>query len=138
MAIYALFVVTIFWYVNGILKNDVVDVMQQQTAKKIAEIKPVKITLNVELPQTTLSYNTTMNNSDSVLDLLNNIRKTTTFEYQKTSYVDRNEIDYINGIYPQGSYKWKIFSGPQDITQVFQDTYLKDNGIYTIKLEKEN
>jgi len=138
MAIYALSVVTVFRYVNLVLKNDVLNVMEQQTTKKAVTIKPVKVTLNVELPQITLTYNLNMKNTDSVLDFLNELRRTTNFRYQKTSYVDRNEIDYINGIYPQDGFKWRIYSNEKDLTQTFEDTHLENNTTYVIKLIKEN
>jgi hypothetical protein len=137
MAMYVLCLGLGFWYVNSVLKTGTLNVSEEQEKKKTIEIKPVKVSLIVEMPQSTVSYEAKKTNTDSVLDLLNTLRKTTVFRYQRTGYVDRAEIDFVNGIYPPGGYKWKIFFKGEDITQNFQNTYLENNASYTIKLVKE-
>jgi hypothetical protein len=137
MAIYVLCLGLGFWYVSSVLKTGTINVSEEQEKKKAIEIKPVKVSLTVEMPQSTVSYKAQKTNTDSVLDLLNTLRQTTNFRYQKTGYIDRTEIDFVNSVYPEQGYKWKIFSKDQDITHTFQDTYLEDKASYTIRLVKE-
>ncbi len=137
MTVYVLSVGLTFWYVRSVLKTGTIDVSAQQEEKKVADVKSVKVSLAVEMPKSTISYDAKLKNTDTVLDLLNTLRDTTNFTYQKTAYIDRVELDFINGIYPQGGYKWKIFFNGEDITQKFQDMYLQNKDLYTIKLVKE-
>ena len=137
MGVYVILLGFTILYVNSVLSRDSLSVSQESKKKEVVEIKPVDVTLIVEPTSSSQTYSMRKNNTDSVLDLLNSLRKTTDFRYQKTGYLDRNEIDYVNDMYPPESYKWKIFYKDKDITQIFQNTYLEDNGIYYLKLIKE-
>lgn len=137
MGVYVILLGFTILYVNSVLSRDSLSVSQESKKKEVVEIKPVDVTLIVETTSSSQTYSMRKNNTDSVLDLLNSLRKTTDFRYQKTGYLDRNEIDYVNDIYPPESYKWKIFHKDKDITQIFQNTHLEDNGIYYLKLIKE-
>lgn len=136
MAAYAIALVFSFFYVNTLLKKGTLNVSGQKEEKKAMEVKPVKVKLIVQGVNLLKEYEIRKSNTDSVLDLLNSLRKSTDFDYGKTGYVDRNEIDHVYGIAPPEGYKWRIFFDDKDITQEFQNVYLTDESIYYIKLVK--
>ena len=122
-------------YVHKVLKTGTVTVTQQSKKQEVPEVKPAKVTLSVEIPGiSSKTYQLRKNTTDSVLDLLNSLRKETDFRYQKTAYIDHMEIDFVNGIYPASNQKWALFYNNEDITQSFQDVYLKDEAGYVLKM----
>lgn len=135
MAVYVVALGGSVLYINNVLKTGTVSVTQESEKQDVPEVKPVKVSLSVELPGVSpKEYSLRKNTTDSVLDFLNSLRKETDFRYQKTSYLDHAEIDFVNGTYPSAEQKWALFFGEQDITQNFQDIYLEDEAKYYLRL----
>jgi hypothetical protein len=136
MAAYTVFLLSSVLYVNALLRTSTLDVIEEPAEKKVAEIKPVTVKLVVQYNGSDKEYQLKMNSTDTVLDFLNDLRKDGSFIYDKTAYLDRMEIDQVNGVTPLVGYKWKIFLSDKDVTQEFQDVFLTDGAVYYLKLIK--
>jgi len=133
IGLYIAFVVFSFFYVKSVLKAGKIDISTKEEQKVVADVKPAKVTFNVENFGNVTSYSARLQNTDTVSDLLNYLRKNNNFTYNKVAYIDGFEITDVNGVAPQPNYKWSIFLEGADITATFDKAYLHDNRVYSLR-----
>ena len=124
-------------YVRSVINSDEIKVQDEKKEKKSVESKPTKVYLTVTTGTTTKEYNTTLQNVDSVLDFLENLRRHDEFTYEKISYTYGTELENINNQKAPDGYDWRLFLNNEDITYKAADTNLVDETHYELKLVKE-
>ncbi len=136
---YIIFLIGGGFYIRNVLKNGNFNLTQKDNTKKdVFELKPTKVVLNVFNNVTTKSYNIRLENQDSVLDLLNTLRKKDDLFYEQTNYTDKIVIDDVYKQKTPSGFVWKVYKGSEDITNKIGDIYLADNDVYDLKLVKTN
>lgn len=120
--------------VHNSLNQKEIKVEDKKEEKSVEEVKPVKVTLQVETTGYVTEYKTAMKNTDSILELLEELRMHKGFWYEKTAYIYGTEIDEINHMKAPLDSKWKVFLDEQDITFDIADMKLEDGKVYTIRL----
>jgi hypothetical protein len=132
--LYVIFLVGSFIYVSQLLKTGTIDIDSKQDEPKAVEIKPVKVTLTLELNGVPTTYQIRSRNVDTVSDLMTQVKKDNNFTFEKTAYVDGVVISSVNGIQATQNMKWAVFQNDKDITPNLESTYLKDHTDYVLKL----
>lgn len=133
---YTIFLVLGALFVRSVLKTDDVKIEKKTPEKPAVEIKPVKVTLQINSAGVFTEYNVRLENVDTVLDLLEDLRSNQGFKYEKTAYVYGTELDSINGVAAAPSHKWRVFLDDVDITYEIADKNLEDGKIYLLKLTR--
>ena len=127
-----------YFYVQAALKTNNVPVKDvKKDDEKAYEIKPAHPRLLLEINGTTLVYNATMRNSETVEDFLSRLVDEKAISFEKIGYRYGTEIDLITGIKAPEGKKWAIFKDNRDITYVIGDENLNPKSeidTYTIKL----
>lgn len=96
-------------YVRSILNNDGVEVQQRSDDRKKAdEEKPAKVTLVVRTSAGDITYVKDMQNTNSVSDLLKQVKDSEEFTYEKIAYSYGTKIDSVNGATAPEGYDWKV------------------------------
>ncbi|KKS21352.1 MAG: hypothetical protein UU80_C0030G0004 [candidate division WWE3 bacterium GW2011_GWA1_41_8] len=109
---------------------------QKEEPKRVLEVKPVKVKLTIEQTGGSKEYSVELQNIDTVLDLLEEVREDQGFIYEKTAYTYGTIIDGIEGIKAPEGYMWRIFENNIDITENVSNESLNDGFFYSIKLVK--
>jgi hypothetical protein len=130
---YIIFCTAIFLFAKNSLKQDGVKIIEKPEKKKEVSVHPAKVWLNINNQYT---YTTRLQTSDSVEDLLENLRNKDNFSYKVTAYNYGTEITEINGIKSTENTKWKIYKEEEDITYKISKTPLTDETTYLLTLEK--
>lgn len=127
--IYIVVLIVGYFVVKGTLNDTSIDVGQKQSEEQMDEIKPARVTLLV--PSLSRQYKVEMKNTDSVLDLLENLRKdgSTGFFYEKTLYTYGIELCCINN----SSSNWVLIHDGENITHDIDSKKLVNNGVYTLE-----
>ncbi|KKS18743.1 MAG: hypothetical protein UU77_C0069G0004 [candidate division WWE3 bacterium GW2011_GWC1_41_7] len=133
---YIILLVGGYFYINSILDVNKVSVDQKEEPKRVLEVKPVKVKLTIELTGGSKEYSVELQNIDTVLDLLEEVREDQGFIYEKTAYTYGTIIDGIEGIKAPEGYMWRIFENNIDITENVSNESLNDGFFYSIKLVK--
>ncbi|OGC57293.1 hypothetical protein A3H26_03360 [candidate division WWE3 bacterium RIFCSPLOWO2_12_FULL_36_10] len=125
-------------FVRSAIKSDNVDVGTRKEKKEFV-VKPVKVKLNIVKDNLIIyDYPVSLQNDDSILDMLEYLRNHKGFTYEKFAYIYGTEIDNINNIKAPIGFKWHLLNNGKDITFEIGDTNLIDVEVYEIKLEKPN
>ncbi|OGC56734.1 hypothetical protein A2976_03465 [candidate division WWE3 bacterium RIFCSPLOWO2_01_FULL_41_9] len=133
---YIILLVGGYFYINSILDVNKVSVDQKEEPKRVLEVKPVKVKLTIEQTGGSKEYSVELQNIDTVLDLLEEVREDQGFIYEKTAYTYGTIIDGIEGIKAPEGYMWRIFENNIDITENVSNESLNDGFFYSIKLVK--
>jgi len=121
-------------YIKSVLRESPLD---KKSTKKIEEqAYSINVTLKVNNGINANTYQVQKENTDSVRDLLEEVRNNNNFSYEITEYLHKNEIDTVNKIKSSEGYILIIEIYVQDITNSLGDEYLKKDGIYELKLIK--
>jgi hypothetical protein len=130
---YVLFMICGAFYISFISKfTSIYEVNENKT--QAIKSKPARVTLIVNNLTT---YTLTLDTEDSVAYLLDQLRKDTPFDFEKTRYTYGTEIDNINGQKAPDGYKWKILRNGLDITFTINNTKLIDQATYDLTLVKQ-
>ncbi len=136
---YIVFLLFGVFYVRWVLKTNKVQVIKQAEEKKAVNVKPVKVYFSLYLsPDNSIpvEYHLRLQNTDTFLDFLNNLRESTNFTYEKLLHTYGIEISVVNSISPIPGYSWRVYVDGQDITNTIDKYYLKDNAHFEIKMVK--
>ena len=117
-------------YVRSVLKNDQIEVEEREKEGKSVEIKPAKVFLQVKSGTKPQTYETSLMNVDTVLDLIEDLA------YEKTQYSYGTELDNINNQPTPEGYDWKVYYEGKDITYEIADWNLEDEKTYELVLTK--
>lgn len=111
-------IITVFFFLAGYLfvtttlNEDEVKVQEKQSKNKdVIEEKPVKVTLilNGNPYFTTQTFRKKLKNTNTILDLLEDLRKDKMLTYERTFYINSIKLDSINGFTPKTNESWIMF-----------------------------
>ncbi len=94
--LYAVFLLSFVVFVNNVLDQKAVKILEEPIPEQIVEIKPVKVTLYIVNDGNNVNYETNLTNSDTVIDLLIDARKAGILHYEITEYTDKNEVKLLS------------------------------------------
>lgn len=105
------FVLSYIFVINTLGKEEVKVEEKQSKSENIIEEKPVRVTLNINgSPYFGFqTINKRMQNTQTILDLLEILRDDGFLTYERTFYTYGVEIDNINGFIPPENEKWSVF-----------------------------
>ena len=76
-----------------------------------------------------------MKNTDTVLELLENLRLDEKITFEVDQYTDRSEIVHINEKFADDTYKWQVYYQDENITYDIGDIELRDKSLYKLVFE---
>lgn len=132
--IYAVLLTGLIISVHNIISVDTVDTGKVTEPKPVEDIKPAKVSVTVDSKGSKKIYSVELKTNDSVMDLLEKIRITQGFVYDKTSYTYGDKVNNINGVLALEGMDWHVYLEDKDITLTLADKRLTDNASYIIKL----
>lgn len=130
-----------FFFVKNALKQNNVDVKSKSEDKETTEVKPAVVYLIVEQNDIQkLNVRKRLENTNTVIDLLNIARKEDAFTYEVVDYMTRREIDFVFDIPKTDGYMYKVYQQDLagnliDITNNFSSHNLVDDTTIIIKQE---
>jgi hypothetical protein len=131
--VYAIFLVSLTVYVKHVLSSSSVKLVAKNNEKTTElEVKPVNVVFKIEDKS---EYKLRMQNTNTTKDMLDYLRNHGDLSYETTEYTYGTEIDSINH-QTIPSYKWRLLNNEVDITNTINQTKLKDNEVYILKLVK--
>ncbi len=121
----------------SVFAEDFIKVEQvvEEDTNKEDETRPASTELIVESGINSISYSARLTNKDRVLSLLDHHYKESGLRFTKLEYTHGIEIDNVNGIKASEGYKWYVYDGEENITNVIDEVNLENRKVYTIKLE---
>ena len=129
--LYVILALSMGVFIHYSLGLEPIQVIEKEHSKKTEEVKPVKVTLQLE---NGTFYTKRMENTDSVLDFMESLRDEANFSFEKTAYTYGIKIEHINSVYPKEGECWAVFLAGDDITLQIGDVYLADGLVYDLKL----
>ncbi len=123
-----------FFYVRSVVGENTANVEKKENTSAGVEVKPAKIVLKVYYNGSVKEYKAYMQNVDTVLDLLEELRSNQGFWYEKIAYTYGTELDEINHVEAPQGYKWKIFLDGTDITYSIGEKNLTEDEVFELKL----
>lgn len=139
-----------YYFVDQALKDDSFSIQKEEKEKAKQEEKPIRVTLSVVNGRTNKTFQERMNNTQSVLDLIDALRQKGELKYEMRAYTYGTEIYTINGLASNDEYKWKVFmkSSQKDVSDQIDNLNLAEEDIlmlnktinkeYEISLETEH
>lgn len=121
-------------YVHSIVSKNLVDTKVVGDKKQVTEIHPADVRLVYYAGLVKTEYQTRLQDSDSVYDLLETIRLKNGLKYEKSAYSYGIELDSVAGVRPASGYKWSILKDGVDITQNINEQNLKDGDLFELKM----
>jgi hypothetical protein len=127
--IYAILLAALGLFIYFSLQRDYVEVEEKESDKVGREERMVDVVLNVEDGGT---YDLKMKNTDTILDLLEEVRDNTDFSFEKVAYTYGTEIDQVNKEHPPEGTKWAVFKDNENVTSEIGDIYLENDKNYEL------
>jgi len=136
ISFYIVLLIFSFIYIRWVLGSTQVQVLDKPLEEKVARVQPAKVTLNVYLNEASgpITYLARLQNTYTVLDLLNSLKSSSDLTYEKLLYTFGTELTMVNNVPAPTGYKWKVFFNGQDITNTINKLYLKDSAHYDLRL----
>ena len=132
---YLLFIFLAFFFVKGTLSEESIKTSPKKNDKKTSLVKPVKVTLLIDNNISKLTYYEDMKNTDTVLELIENLRLNEKITFEVDQYTDRSEIVHINRKYADEVNKWQVYYQDENITYDIGDIELRDKSLYKLVFE---
>lgn len=130
---YLLFILISVMYVKNVLDEDSFKVTEKEPDKKMVKVKEAKVNLVVQTVDGQREYSAKLTDSDSVQDLLSDLRDNTDFYYEADMYTYGTELVSVFGQSPSNGSKWAVFLDDKDITKNISKNKLQNNAVYSIK-----
>ena len=127
---YAIILAALGLFIYFSLQKDYVEVKEKESDKQGREERIIDVALNVESGDT---YKLKMKNTDTVLDLLEEVRDKTDFTFERTAYTYGNKVEQVNKKVPLEGEEWAVFKNEEDITKEIGDIYLENDQVYEVK-----
>jgi len=125
-----------FFYVKGVLKEEAL--IKKGIEKKVTDNSfNVNVFLKLTLNSATQTFSAQLENTDSVSNLLNELRGHQNLLFEKTDYAHGTEIDSVKNISAPEGYRWAVFFNNEDITNKISSTYLTKDAIYELRVTKK-
>lgn len=157
----------IFLYVRSVINENEVKIKKKDDSleKRVVDEKPVDVTLIIDNGITKNKYDLELKNTDTILDVLSNLRQQDLLIYEKTHYIYGTEIDHMNYANADENNRWKVYmtlsekgvadliknvdppmeeqlllrqavDNKFDVTYEFEDINLVESGIYEFELTR--
>ena len=120
-------------YVNSVLKKEDMETYEKEKSNSEKEYQ-TKVTLRYFNGSDISEFEIKLKNTDTVEDLLQELRSSKKIVYEITRYTYGIEISSVNRIPPTKGYKWAIVFNGEDITSNIGNINLVKNGIYELKM----
>ncbi|HQK41491.1 MAG TPA: hypothetical protein PKV39_00620 [bacterium] len=120
-------------YINSVLKKEDMETYEKEKSNSEKEYQ-TKVTLRYFNGSDISEFEIKLKNTDTVEDLLQELRSSKKITYEITRYTYGIEISSVNGTPPTKGYKWAILFNGNDITPNIGDINLVKNGIYELKM----
>ncbi len=134
--IYAIFLISTFFYVRGIVNEEKIVVVTKKEDKIVEDVKPIKVSLTVRGHNQNSIYNVKMKNVHTFDDLLEELTKQERISYEKTEYIYGTEYDLINHERAPDGYVWKVYADDLELTYDTKGVKLVDGVKYSLILDK--
>jgi hypothetical protein len=131
---YIIFVAFSFIYIRSINKYTKIEQVSETKDMDSDTSREAKVTLTIN---NTKSYTATLRTTDSVYELLEQLRNDGNFSYEKINYTYGTEVDIVNGEKAPEGYKWNFFVNGKDITFNILNVDLVDQQNYELNLVKQ-
>ncbi|MFA6981795.1 MAG: hypothetical protein WC243_02110 [Patescibacteria group bacterium] len=127
--VYVVVVVVLYIFVRSALNDTSIQISDKEPIQKAEHIEEYNVKLSV--PYLNKEYTIKLNSTDTVLDLLETLRRddTSYFYYEKTLYTYGLELCCINDT----NLSWKLKFNNEDITKNIDDIYLQNDGVYILE-----
>jgi hypothetical protein len=135
IAAYTVFLIGSFFYVKQVLAGGSISVDTEEKEKG-EKTRFVDVTLSIESGKQPTSVKTKLKNTNSVEDMLYELRKDKIVFYEVTTYTYGTELDMINHVKAPEGYKWRLFQDNKDITHSYSQILLENDEKYVLKLVK--
>lgn len=136
IAFYILIFILGFFYVRSVLKEEAL--IEKGTDKIVTENSyKVNVSLKFTLNSTIEIFSIQLNNTDTVSNLLEELRGHQNLLFEKTEYAYGTEIDSVKNISAPEGYRWTIFYNNEDITNRIGSTHLTKNAVYELRITKK-
>lgn len=130
---YLILLVTSFFYVRSVLDADSFKAVEKQSVKPAEKVVGIDVKLSVYENNKTAVYESKMKSSDSVQDLLAELRKSRGLLYEVDIYTYGSEIVSVFDKEPDAGKKWAVLLGDNNLTSRMSDEYLVDDAEYILK-----
>ena len=132
--IYLLVAPILFFLIKDALLHSTVKLSQKEEKKELIKPNPVDVSLIVTDLKSKKEFTYTMQDDQTINDLLNKVREDKKILFEISRYTDHIEIIEVGGNSNPTGYKWALFEGATDSTNEIDKELLKSNGVYEIKL----
>jgi hypothetical protein len=124
------------FYVKSILERDDLEIYEEEE-DDTEETYLVDVTLKLTDGKITKEFTKTLKNTDSVEELMKEIRGSGGFSYELIKYTYGVNIDSVNGIKPEDGYEWAVIKNGEIITLKIDKVFLEDDEIYELRMIKK-
>jgi hypothetical protein len=131
---YILLIMFSFLYVRWVLNTERIDIVTDSPPPPATETQTFRVYLIVDTGTTQYEYSFRLQNTNSVMRLIDEARKEDNLTYETEQYVDRMEFAHVMGIVPGDNRSWRVFYEGEDITYKVEDIKLSREAEYTLKL----
>lgn len=122
---------------NNILNDESKKISEKGKEEKVEDIKPADIDVTIDFGDIQQIYSFRMNNDDSILDLLEELREEYGVSYEQVFKTEHDEISEINGVKASDNKSWNIYDDEVQVID-YKSYKLDDNNHYYFKLEIDN
>jgi hypothetical protein len=123
-------------YVKSILKRDDLKIYTKKEIK-IEKTYKVKVILKTYIKGETSEYVYEFENTDSVEELLIEVRASGDIMYEVTRYTSGVKINSVNGIISNENFEWAVFKNDNNITSKMDKILLEDGQTYELKMTQK-
>ena len=124
------------FYVKSILERDDLEIYEEEE-DDTEETYLVDVTLKLTDGKITKEFTKTLKNTDSVEELMKEIRGSGGFSYELIKYTYGVNIDSVNGIKPEDGYEWAVIKNGENITLKIDKVFLEDDETYELRMIKK-
>ncbi len=124
------------FYVKSILERDDLEIYEEEE-DDTEETYLVDVTLKLTDGKITKEFTKTLKNTDSVEELMKEIRGSGGFSYELIKYTYGVNIDSVNGIKPEDGYEWAVIKNGENITLKIDKIFLEDDETYELRMIKK-
>ena len=132
-ALYIILITLSFFYIKSVMKKEDVE-EESNTEKSMEDTFKLNAVLNYFDGRDTKQFKETMENTDTVMSFLEELRTHKTLIFEKTDYTYGTEIDSVNNVVPPKGYKWAILQNGEDITNIIGKVRVQKNAELDLKM----
>lgn len=131
--VYVLLSTLAFIMIKDALLHNPVKLTEKGEKKIVIKSHPIDVTLILSSTTGRTEVTYTMQDDQTINDLLNQAREDKKLLFEIARYTDHIEIIEVNGVTHPTGYKWILVENSVDVTNDIDEELLKQNGIYELK-----